>query len=74
MGNNSKIPSRDIFPINSRDLSNIPEDNYATFYNSVSFAPTNPKVHIVKPDPTTYVKSNSDYISETTITLPINLG
>ena len=49
--NNSKIQSRDIFPIYSRDLSYIPEDNFAMFYNSASFAPTNPKVQMVKRDP-----------------------
>ena len=73
MGTNSKIPSGDILPIPSSDLSHIPEDNYATFYNSASSAPTNPKVHLVDPDPTTYVKSNSDSVYETTITPPIKL-
>ena len=62
------------FPIPSRDLSKIPEDTYAKFYNSASFAPFNPKVQLVKPDPTTYVKSNSGYISKTTITPPIQLS
>ena len=74
MGTNSKIPSRDIFPIPSRDSSKIPEDTYATFYNSASFAPTNPKVQLVKLYPTTYVKYNSDFISENTITPPIKLS
>ena len=44
MGTNFKITSGDILPIPSRDLSKIPEDTYATFYNSASSAPTNPKV------------------------------
>ena len=35
--------------------------------------PTNPKVQLVKPYPTTYVKSNPDSISKTAITPPINL-
>ena len=74
MGTNSKIYSGDIFPIPSRSLSNITEDRYAAFYNSASLAPTNPKVQLVKLDPTTYVKSNSDYISKTTITPHIKLS
>ena len=74
MGTNSKIPSGIILPVTYRGLSNILEDTYATFYNSASSSPINPKVHILKPDPTTYVKSNSDSISETTITSPINLS
>ena len=74
METNSKIPSGDIFPITSRDLSNIPEDTYATFYNSTSSVPTNPKVQLFEPDPTTYVKSNSNPISKTTITPPIKLN
>ena len=74
VGTNSNITSGDIFTIPPRDLSKIPEDTYATFYNSMSSAPTNPNVKLVKPDPKTYVKSNSDSVSKTTITLPVKLS
>ena len=74
MVTNFKIPSGDILTILSRDLSKILEDTYATFYNSASYTPTNPKVQLVKPYPTTYMKSNSDFISKTTITPPIKIS
>ena len=53
MVNNFKIPSSDILPTPSRDLSKIPEDTYATLYNSASSTPINPKVQLVEPDSTT---------------------
>ena len=74
MGTNSKIHSGDISPIPFRDLSKIPEYTYATFYNSTSSAPTNPKIQLVEPDPTTYLKSNSNSNYETTITSPIKIS
>ena len=74
MRTNFKIPSGDIFPIPSRYLSKIPEDTYATFYNSVYSASKNPKVQLVEPDPTIYVNYNSDSISKTTTTPPIKLS
>ena len=74
MGTKFKIPYGDILPIPSGDLSKIPEDTYATFYKSASSTPTNPKVPLVEPDTTTYVNSNSDSTSKTTITPPINLS
>ena len=74
MVTNFNIPFGDILLISSRDLSKIPEDTNATFYNSTSSPPTNPKVQLVKPYPTTYVKSNSNSISKTTSTLTIKLS
>ena len=74
MGTNSKNPSGDILPIPSKDLSKILTDNYATFYNSTSSAPTNPNVQLVEPYPTTYRKFNSDHISKTAITPPIKFS
>ena len=50
------------------------EDTYDTFYNSASSAPTNPKVQLVEPDPTTYVNSNYASIFKTTITPPIRIS
>ena len=38
-----------------------------------SFAPANPMIQLFEPYPTTYVKSNSNSTSKTTITSPINI-
>ena len=64
MGTNPKIPSGDFPPIPPRYLSKIPEDNIAaTSYKSTSSAPTDYKIHLVDPYPTTTVKPNSGYTS-----------
>ena len=55
------IPYGNIFLVPPRDLSKIIEDTYAaTFYKSMSSAPTNSKIHLVDPNYTTSVKSSSD--------------
>ena len=64
-GTNSNILCGDISLIPPRDFSKIPEDTYAvTFYKSTPSATTNSKIHLVNPDYTTYVKSNSDSTSD----------
>ena len=71
MVTNYKITNGDMYLITFRDLSKILEDTYATFYSSTSSTSTKPNVQLVEPYPTTSVKSNSNSISETTITPPI---
>ena len=64
MGTNSKITSGDIFLIPPRYFSKNSEDTYAaTFYKSMSSAPTHYKIHLIDPYSTTSVKSNSDSTS-----------
>ena len=60
MGNNSNIPSGHLPPITPRDMSKILEDTIAaTYYKSMSSAPTEYKVHLIDPDLVTIVKPNS---------------
>ena len=64
MGNNSNITSGDFFLISPRDFYKIPEDTIAvTFYKSTPSAPTNYKIHLVDPYPTTSVETKTDYTS-----------